>query len=553
MSTCLARNVHSRMLLAVALILSLSAQLWAQDAHSVQYEEPQVGPGYMAPEGGDAQSDATLTAEQLDQLLGPVALYPDPLLAQVLAAATYPMDIVQAVRLLDTTDDPSQLDQMDLDPSVQALARFPDTLRMMDEELDWTNALGAAFLHQQPEVMAAVQRLRAQAISSGALQDTPQQEIYTEEGFVGIVPADPEVIYVPQYVPEVVYGWVDPPIVSYDSYVSFGVGCHTGSWLNLGFNWGRGCLSYHSWPIHRHGFVHGGFGGGHRFGRAYYRSSSWGRAWHRSRRGSPHPRFRGGHDRFRGGRGFSSLRGGLGNRSGNRSSGRFTRGTRGSRDGFGNSGRGGSRGGFRNTPRTSGRLGAFTDNTRFGTRGRQGSAGINRGPRGGGAIGENRPRNTFGGNRVGSGGISPRSSVGNRNGSSPRTFGNRSGTTPRSVGRMPRYSGGRSGGSAIRAGGSRFSSGPRIQSRSGGSRPSAGSAIRSGGSRFSSGPRIQSRSRGPSFRSPASGSNRGSRMRSSGMRSGGSRSSGMRNSGSRGSSRSSGMRSSGSRGRGRGR
>ncbi len=145
------------------MVLTLSTRMPAQDSEQMQLVRAEVDPGYSSPVAGTGQSVNPLSSQQLDELLGPIALYPDPLLAQVLAAATYPMDIVQAARFLNTSSDLSKLDQMGLDPSIQALARFPDTLRMMDDELDWTNALGAAFLNQQQDVMDAVQRLRVQA------------------------------------------------------------------------------------------------------------------------------------------------------------------------------------------------------------------------------------------------------------------------------------------------------------------------------------------------------------------------------------------------------
>lgn len=409
----LARNSLPRSLMAVALVLSLSTQLPAQDLQEVRLVQPDVDPSYTAqpPDGG--VSYVPLSPQQLDELLGPIALYPDPLLAQVLAAATYPMDIVQAARFLNTSSDLSQLDQMGLDPSVQALARFPDTLRMMDEELDWTNALGAAFLNQQPDVMETVQRLRAQAMSSGALQDTPQQEVYTEEEFVGILPADPEIIYVPEYVPEVVYGWSDPPIGGYYSSISFGGGCHTGSWLHLGFNWGGRCLAYRPWHFGHHGYHRGGFGS------AYYSHASWGRAWHR-RSGPALPRFRGGPGGFREGRGFSDLRSGFGRRSGG-----------GRRDGFA-AGTGGSRGGFGNNPR--GGPGAGIGNGSRRGQGRDGpNDGLSNGPRGG------QRRGPLEGLSNG-----PRSGPGSGFGNGPRS-GERNGGLPGNMRNDPRVGQGRGG------------------------------------------------------------------------------------------------------------
>lgn len=401
MNACLDRYLRPRIALAAAMVLTVSTALQAQDSEQIQFGRADVAPAYSSPAVGTRQGATPLSAQQLDELLGPIALYPDPLLAQVLAAATYPMDIVQAARFLNTSSDLSKLDQMGLDPSVQALARFPDTLKMMDEELDWTNALGTAFLNQQQDVMNAVQRLRVQARSSGALQSTPQQEVYTEEAFVGILPADPQIIYVPQYVPEVVYGWVEPPIGGYFTSISFGFGCSTGSWLNLGFNWGSRCLSYRPWPV-----WHGGYyRGGRAFCSTYYSRSGWGASWHR-RSGPSLPRYCGGPNNFRGGRGFSSLRSGFGNRS---SGGGFANRQGGSREGFGNGRRGEGGAGFGNGPRPG--MWRGSNNPGFGNGARAGerngglagprTSGVDRG----GSFGDARsnPRDRSGGTEFGRG------------------------------------------------------------------------------------------------------------------------------------------------------
>src|ERR1035438_5338557 len=108
-----------------------------------------------------------LSAAQLDQLLGPIALYPDPLIAQILPASTLPTEIVLADRYVTSGGDPNQLDQQPWDSSVQALARYPNVLQWMDQNLDWTTELGQAFLNQQPDVMDAIQRLRWSAYNLG--------------------------------------------------------------------------------------------------------------------------------------------------------------------------------------------------------------------------------------------------------------------------------------------------------------------------------------------------------------------------------------------------
>src|ERR1035438_3898202 len=123
-----------------------------------------------------------LSAAQLDQLLGPIALYPDPLIAQILPASTLPTEIVLADRYVTSGGDPNQIDQQPWDSSVQALARYPSVLQWMDENLDWTTELGQAFLNQQQDVMDAIQRLRWSAYNLGNLQSTPQHQVIVDGG-----------------------------------------------------------------------------------------------------------------------------------------------------------------------------------------------------------------------------------------------------------------------------------------------------------------------------------------------------------------------------------
>jgi hypothetical protein len=174
-----------------------------------------------------------LADQQLDQLLGPIALYPDPLIAQILPASTLPTQIVLADRYVSGGGDPNQIDQQPWDASVQALARYPNVLKWMDDNLNWTTELGQAFLYQQQDVMDSIQRLRQLAINLGNLQSTPQQQVITDNGDIEIVPADPQVIYVPVY---------DPAQACYQAaygtpFISFGIGFAIGSWLNCDFDW----------------------------------------------------------------------------------------------------------------------------------------------------------------------------------------------------------------------------------------------------------------------------------------------------------------------------
>src|SRR5437867_914509 len=160
------------------------------------------------------------SAAELDQLLGPIALYPDPLIAEILPAATQPSEIVLADRYAQSGGDPNQIDLQPWDASVKAIARYPELLKWMDDNLACTTQVGQAFLYQQADVMNAIQRLRAQALSLGNLQSTPQQTVTTENGIIEIVPANPHIVYVPVYQPEVVY--VErPPQPGF--FISFGI------------------------------------------------------------------------------------------------------------------------------------------------------------------------------------------------------------------------------------------------------------------------------------------------------------------------------------------
>ncbi|HEV2434564.1 MAG TPA: DUF3300 domain-containing protein [Verrucomicrobiae bacterium] len=169
--------------------------------------------------------------DPLDQLLGPIALYPDPLIAQILPASTFPTQIVLADRYVSGGGDPNQIDQQPWDASVQALARYPNILQWMDQNLDWTTELGQAFLNQPQDVMNSIQRLRTSAYNLSNLQSTPQQQVIDDGGYIQIVPVNPQVIYVPVYQPAVVY---------YQSAsITFGVGFTIGAWLDGDVDWGN--------------------------------------------------------------------------------------------------------------------------------------------------------------------------------------------------------------------------------------------------------------------------------------------------------------------------
>ena len=149
---------------------------------------------------------------ELDRLLAPVALYPDPLLSQVLMAATYPADVVEAARWsranahLAGEDTVRAADGQDWDPSVKSLLAFPHLLQRMDEKLDWSRSLGEAFLAQEPQVMDTVQQLRRRAHAAGHLRSDERIQVQPQGQAIAIAPVQPQLVYVPYYDPLVVYG-----------------------------------------------------------------------------------------------------------------------------------------------------------------------------------------------------------------------------------------------------------------------------------------------------------------------------------------------------------
>ena len=212
-----------------------------------------------APAQAPAASGKTFSQQELDELLAPIALYPDALLAQVLMASTYPLEVVEAARwrkanaaLKDKALEDA-LQQQSWDPSVKSLTAVPQVLTMMNEKLDWTQKLGDAFLAQQTDVMATAQSLRAKAQAAGNLKTTPEQVVKTEvveqKTVYVIESSKPEVVYVPTYNPAVIYGswWYPypPPYYYYPpGYVAgpgfwFGAGIVVGGAIWGGCHWGR--------------------------------------------------------------------------------------------------------------------------------------------------------------------------------------------------------------------------------------------------------------------------------------------------------------------------
>ncbi|MBN8596760.1 MAG: DUF3300 domain-containing protein [Planctomycetes bacterium] len=229
-------------------------------------EQPAApAPAAAAPAAAPADAGDKLSQEQLEQLVAPIALYPDDLLTQMLMASTYPLEIVQADRWLKANKDlkgdalEKALESQTWDASVKALVAFPDTLAMMSEKLDITSQLGDAFIAQQKDVMDAIQRLRNKAHTQGNLQSNQQQTVTVEPAAAGsqtqtiiIQPAQPETVYVPQYNPTVVYGawpypayppapYYPPGYVAGTALLSFGVG------VAVGAIWNNNCWGHSNW------------------------------------------------------------------------------------------------------------------------------------------------------------------------------------------------------------------------------------------------------------------------------------------------------------------
>lgn len=192
----------------------------------------------------DMGDDELLSQQELEVLLAPIALYPDPLIAQILPAATFINEIEEAARYLRRKGTSAKVDGKDWDVSVKAVAHYPNVLYMMDERYDWTVSLGQAYIRQQQEVMDTIQRLRARAKAAGGLVSTPQQQVIVEDRVIRVVPAEPNIIYIPSYDPQYLY--VDTYSPSY-GFITFGLGFTLGAWLNRDLDWHNHRIYYHGW------------------------------------------------------------------------------------------------------------------------------------------------------------------------------------------------------------------------------------------------------------------------------------------------------------------
>jgi hypothetical protein len=253
---------------AMAVLLVTFGLLAAPVFCAAQYQDAPP-PDQASAEQTQVQA-SPMSPDQLQQLVAPIALYPDSLVAQILAASTYPTQIVEAGRWLQANPGlqgqalADAANQQPWDPSVKALVQFPSVLSNMDQNLSWTQSLGDAYYNQPQDVMNAIQVMREKARAAGNLNSTPQQVVTTAGPQIVIQPANPNIVYVPTYDPWLIYG---PPIPVWPGFVfgpvwvgrpyfGFGLGINIGFWG--GFGWG--------WP-------HWGLDWGAR--RVYYNRAPW--------------------------------------------------------------------------------------------------------------------------------------------------------------------------------------------------------------------------------------------------------------------------------------
>jgi hypothetical protein len=240
-------NINSSKRVLTVLLCCLLVQFAAQaDSYSPTDQSNEQAPA--------TASAPQLSPQQIQQLVAPIALYPDALVAQVLAASTYPAEIVEADRWIESHSSlkgeelAKEVDKQPWDPSVKALTQFPSVLENMDRNLSWTSSLGDAYANQQQDVTNAVQTLRQQARKAGKLNGNEQEKVTAQGSTVVIEPADPDVVYVPAYDPWLVYG---APIVAYPGWypvpgiffagpaISFGFGFGVGFFGGFGWGWGH--------------------------------------------------------------------------------------------------------------------------------------------------------------------------------------------------------------------------------------------------------------------------------------------------------------------------
>jgi hypothetical protein len=263
MKTKTIRGILAGRVVAGVCACAFSVAISAGELQASSFQDaPVYAPQDAAPAQGQP-SAAQLTPQQLQQLVAPIALYPDALVAQILAGCAYPTQIVEAERFLQQNSGlkgkelGDAVNQQDWDPSVKALTQFPSVLANLDKNLNWTSELGDANANQSAAVMDAVQYMRHKAEGAGNLKTTPQQVVTDQGPDVEIQPANPEIVYVPSYDPGLIYGypvglwpgfypwWGPGPYLSFG--VGFGIGGFFGfgwGWNAWGFDWGHRGLLY---------------------------------------------------------------------------------------------------------------------------------------------------------------------------------------------------------------------------------------------------------------------------------------------------------------------
>jgi Protein of unknown function (DUF3300) len=264
-------NVSQHAAFSAVLSLTLLSATWSTGAPAQDQPPPTPPPqASAAPQGGQPAPYTQQSPAQLQQLVAPIALYPDSLVGQILAASTFPEQVVEADRWAQANASlkgpalGQAADQQPWDASVKALTAFPAILGNMDKNLSWTSSLGDAYYNQPQDVMDAVQAMRGRAQQAGNLKSTPQQAVTDQDSTISIEPTNPDVVYVPAYDPWLVYGdlipewpgwypypgiWFGGPSLSFG--VGFGIGFLGGfgwGWHNWGFDWHRHAVLYNHSP-----------------------------------------------------------------------------------------------------------------------------------------------------------------------------------------------------------------------------------------------------------------------------------------------------------------
>jgi hypothetical protein len=209
--------------------------LGSQSRQDQQQDQPPPQSQDQVPYQDQSAPYENFSPDQLDNLLSPIALYPDPLLAQVFVAATFPDQVEEAARYVRSYGQ-NGVDEQNWDVSVKAVAHYPTVIEMMSDKIDWTTSLGQAYVNQSTDVAASVQNLRHLARHAGNLDSSREEEVLEHGDYIAITPYEPQYIYVPVYDPAIIY-YRRP---YWGPAITFGVGYPIGAWLNLDFRWGYG-------------------------------------------------------------------------------------------------------------------------------------------------------------------------------------------------------------------------------------------------------------------------------------------------------------------------